>query len=49
MIFKKLNLEFAAFDLESLPDLKNMLRDVYSKYGDAGPMSDLIKIISLEQ
>ena len=29
MIFKKLNLEFAAFDLESLPDLKNMLRDVY--------------------
>ena len=29
MIFKKLNLEFAAFDLESLPDLKNMLKDVY--------------------
>jgi hypothetical protein len=29
MIFKKLNLEFEAFDLESLPDLKNMLKDVY--------------------
>jgi len=49
MIFKKLNLEFAAFDLESLLDVKNMLRDVYTKYGDAGPMSDLIKIISLDQ
>lgn len=25
MIFKKLNMEFAAFDLDNLPDLRNML------------------------
>lgn len=25
MIFKKLNMEFAAFDLDNLPDLRTML------------------------
>ena len=40
MIFKKLNMEFAAFDLDNLPDLRNMLVENCQHVKDAGPMSD---------
>jgi len=42
MIFKKLNMEFAAFETDSMPDLKAMLVDNCSQRSDAGPMADLV-------
>ena len=41
MIFKKLNMEFAAFDLDNLPDLRSMLVENCMQKRDAGPMSDI--------
>jgi len=41
MIFKKVAMEYAQFDLENLPDLKGMLDDNCLKY--SGPMGDLVK------
>ena len=41
MIFKKLNLEFAAFDTDTIDDLKRMLVDNCRQRKDAGPMSDV--------
>ena len=42
MLFKKLNMEFAAFATESMPDLKAMLVDNCTQSRDAGPMADLV-------
>ena len=42
MIFKKLNMEFAAFDLDNLPDLKSMLTDNCQNRRNCGPMADLV-------
>jgi hypothetical protein len=39
MIFKKVTMEYASFDLENLPDLKAMLDDNCEKCD--GPISDL--------
>jgi len=39
MIFKKVAMEYAQFDLENLPDLKAMLDENCLKY--EGPMGDL--------
>jgi phospholipid-translocating ATPase len=41
MIFKKLNMEYAAFDLDSLPDLRAMLDDNCMQRRDCGPMADV--------
>jgi hypothetical protein len=41
MIFKKLNMEDAAFDLDSLPDLKALLLENCEQGGELGPMADL--------
>ena len=41
MIFKKLNMEFAAFETESMPDLKAMLVENCQQSRD-GPMADLV-------
>jgi len=41
MIFKKLNMEYAAFDLENLPDLKQMLVENCELKRETGPMADL--------
>lgn len=46
MIFKKLNLEYAAFDTETLPELRNMLVENCLQRKDAGPMSDLVGLQS---
>lgn len=43
MIFKKLNMEFAAFDLDNLPDLRSMLVENCMQKKDAGPMSDIFE------
>jgi phospholipid-translocating ATPase len=42
MIFKKLNMEYASFDLENLPDLRKMLIDNCNKRRDCGPMADIV-------
>lgn len=42
MIFKKLNMEYAAFDLDNLMDLKQMLLENCEQKKDAGPMSDMV-------
>jgi phospholipid-translocating ATPase len=41
MIFKKLNMEYAAFDLENLPDLKQMLVENCELKRETGPLADL--------
>mmetsp|Transcript_11257 Transcript_11257/g.17053 ORF Transcript_11257/g.17053 Transcript_11257/m.17053 type:complete len:199 (-) Transcript_11257:1451-2047(-) len=41
MIFKKLNMECAAFSLDNLPDLRQMLTENCEQKRDAGPMSDV--------
>lgn len=41
MIFKKIAMEYAQFDLDNLPDLKGMLDDNCAI--SIGPMSDLTK------
>lgn len=41
MIFKKLNMEYAAFDLDNLPDLRTMLNDNCAQRRDCGPMADV--------
>ena len=41
MIFKKLNMEYAAFDLDNLPDLRTMLNDNCMQRRDCGPMADV--------
>ena len=41
MIFKKLNMEYAAFDLDNILDLKQMLVENCEQKRDAGPMSDI--------
>jgi phospholipid-translocating ATPase len=41
MIFKKLNLEFAAFDTDTIGELQSMLVDNCTKNRDAGPMADV--------
>ena len=43
MIFKKLNMEYAAFDSDTLPDLRSMLFENCSQKRDAGPMSDVVE------
>ena len=43
MIFKKLNMEYAAFDLDNLPDLRSMLVENCMQKRDAGPMSDIFE------
>jgi len=42
MIFKKINLEYAAFDQDTMPELRNMLIENCEKMRDAGPMADLV-------
>lgn len=41
MIFKKLNMEDAAFDLDSMKDLKALLQENCENNPHSGPMSDL--------
>ena len=41
MIFKKLNMEYAAFDLDNILDLKQMLVENCEQKRDSGPMSDI--------
>lgn len=41
MIFKKLNMEFAAFEQESMPELRQMLIDNCQQTGEQGPMADV--------
>jgi len=41
MIFKKLVLEYTAFDEENLSDLTHMLRENCEQKRDSGPMADL--------
>ena len=41
MIFKKLNMEYAAFDTENLPDLKQMLVENCQMKPGSGPMADI--------
>ena len=48
MIFKKLNMEFAAFDLDNLPDLRTMLVENCQQKRDAGPMSDICGMLGQE-
>ena len=43
MIFKKLNMECAAFSLDNLIDLKEMIRENCFLKGDAGPMSEVFE------
>ena len=43
MIFKKLNMEYASFDLENLPDLRKMLNDNCQERRDCGPMADVVE------
>ena len=42
MIFKKVNLEFAAFDTDTIGDLHQMLIDNCRKGKDVGPAADLV-------
>ncbi|TNV85311.1 hypothetical protein FGO68_gene5532 [Halteria grandinella] len=46
MVFKKLAMEYAQFDLENLPDLKSMLDENCLKHN--GPMGDLVAAMQLE-
>lgn len=46
MIFKKLNMEYAAFDLDNITDLRQMLIDNCKQIRDAGPMSDVLPVSS---
>lgn len=41
MIFKKCNLEFASFDCDSLPEMKQMLVDNCYQRRNAGPLADV--------
>ena len=41
MIFKKMNMEWAQFDLETLKDMQALLEE-NCQYGGEGPMNDLI-------
>jgi len=41
MIFKKLNMEYAAFDLENVNDLKNFLLENCQQNQGGGPMADV--------
>jgi phospholipid-translocating ATPase len=41
MIFKKLNMEDAAFDVDSMPDLKNLYIEECQAKPNNGPMSDI--------
>ena len=43
MVFKKLNMEYAAFDLDNLPDLRSMLVENCMQKRDSGPMSDIFE------
>jgi hypothetical protein len=43
MIFKKLNMEDAAFDQDSMNDLKALLIENCEMRPNTGPMSDLVK------
>ena len=40
MIFKKMSMEWAQFDLDSLPDMQALLEE-NCQYGGVGPMNDL--------
>ena len=43
MIFKKLNMEFAAFDTENINDLKELLSKNCHENKNSGPMWDLFQ------
>lgn len=43
MIFKKLNMEYASFDLENLPDLKKMINENCRERRNCGPMADIVE------
>ena len=43
MIFKKLNMEYAAFDLDTITDLKSMLKNNCEVNRGSGPMADLFQ------
>jgi len=43
MIFKKLNMEYAAFDMDNLTDLKTMLKTNCEENRGSGPMADLFQ------
>ena len=44
MIFKRLCLEFAGFDTDTIGDLKQMLSENCIKRKDVGPMADIVEM-----
>lgn len=43
MIFKKLNMEYTSFDVETDKDLKNLLLENCTQKKESGPMSDVFE------
>ena len=44
MIFKRLCLEFAGFDTDTIGDLKQMLSENCIQRKDVGPMADIVEM-----
>ena len=49
MIFKKLNMEFTSFDIETDKELKILLQENCTQRKESGPMSDVFEKNQLEQ
>lgn len=49
MIFKKLNMEFTSFDIETDKELKILLQENCKQRKESGPMSDVFEKNQMEQ